>query len=66
MGTRGLDVYKKSLVEKGEINSASIGYSHLHNQFIDELAKKGIVGGIAILSILLFLYTYSTERQLDS
>lgn len=67
-GTRGLDVYKKSLVEKGEINSASIGYSHLHNQFIDELAKKGIVGGIAILSIFivpLYLFYRKAVGQLN-
>ena len=52
-GSRGLDAYKQSLATKGEINSASIGYTHLHNQFIDELAKKGIVGGIAILSVFI-------------
>ena len=28
-------------------------YSHLHNQFIDELAKKGIFGGVAIFGIFL-------------
>ncbi|OOF67558.1 O-antigen ligase family protein [Rodentibacter caecimuris] len=48
-----LDNYKKELVEKGIIDKASIRYSHLHNQFIDELAKKGILGGIAILGIFI-------------
>ena len=67
-GSRGLDAYKQSLATKGEINSASIGYSHLHNQFIDELAKKGIVGGIVILSVFivpLYLFYRKAVGQLN-
>ena len=48
-----LDYYKKDLADKDVVTKASISFSHLHNQFIDELAKKGILGGIAILSIFI-------------
>ena len=48
-----LDYYKKDLADKDVVTKTSISFSHLHNQFIDELAKKGILGGIAILSIFI-------------
>lgn len=48
-----LDSYKKDLSDKNIVTKASISFSHLHNQFIDELAKKGILGGIAILGIFI-------------
>ena len=50
---KALDEYKKSLADKGIVSREFTVYSHLHNQFIDELAKKGILGGGAILSIFL-------------
>ena len=52
-GLKELDYYKKNLADKDIVTKASISFSHLHNQFIDELAKKGILGGIAILSIFI-------------
>ena len=52
-GLKELDYYKKNLADKDVVTKASISFSHLHNQFIDELAKKGILGGIAILSIFI-------------
>ena len=50
---KALDEYKKSLADKGIVSREFTVYSHLHNQFIDELAKKGILGGGAILGIFL-------------
>ena len=50
---KALDEYKKSLADKGVVSREFTVYSHLHNQFIDELAKKGILGGVAILGIFL-------------
>lgn len=50
---RELDEYKKSLADKGIVSREFTVYSHLHNQFIDELAKKGIFGGVVILGIFL-------------
>lgn len=63
-----LDYYKKDLADKDVVTKASISFSHLHNQFIDELAKKGIVGGIAILSIFiipLYLFYRNAVGQLN-
>ena len=50
---RELDEYKKILADKGIVSREFTVYSHLHNQFIDELAKKGIFGGVAILGIFI-------------
>lgn len=50
---KALDEYKKNLADKGIVSREFTVYSHLHNQFIDELAKKGILGGVAILGIFL-------------
>ena len=50
---KALDEYKKSLADKGVVSREFTVYSHLHNQFIDELAKKGILGGAAILGVFL-------------
>ena len=50
---KALDEYKKSLADKGIVSREFTVYSHLHNQFIDELAKKGLLGGVAILGIFL-------------
>lgn len=59
-----LDNYKMSLAEKGLVPHEFIVYSHLHNQFIDELAKKGILGGVAILGIFFLpLYIFYTKQK---
>ena len=67
-GLKELDYYKKNLADKDIVTKASISFSHLHNQFIDELAKKGIVGGIAILSMFvtpLYLFYRNAVGQLN-
>ena len=59
-----LDSYKKDLSDKNIVTKASISFSHLHNQFIDELVKKGIVGGVAILGIFFLpLYIFYTKQK---
>lgn len=60
-----LNSYKENLVKLGIINKASIPFSHLHNQFIDDLTKKGILGGIGILGIFIvpFIYFYRENRK---
>ena len=59
-----LDSYKKDLSDKNIVTKASISFSHLHNQFIDELVKKGIVGGVAILGVFFLpLYIFYTKQK---
>ena len=63
-GLKELDYYKKDLSDKNIVTKASISFSHLHNQFIDELVKKGIVGGVAILGIFFLpLYVFYTKQK---
>lgn len=48
------------------MTKASISFSHLHNQFIDELVKKGIVGGVAILGIFFLpLYIFIPSKKIS-
>ena len=59
-----LDNYKMSLVEKGIVSQEFIVYSHLHNQFIDEVAKKGILGGLAIRGVFFMsLYVFYKKKN---
>ena len=59
-----LDYYKKDLADKDVVTKASISFSHLHNQFIDESVKKGIVGGVAILGVFFLpLYVFYTKQK---
>lgn len=59
-----LDYYKKDLSDKNIVTKASISFSHLHNQFIDESVKKGIVGGVAILGVFFLpLYVFYTKQK---
>lgn len=61
---KALDEYKKNLADKGIVSREFTVYSHLHNQFIDELAKKGILGGVAILGIFLVpLYSFYRKQK---
>lgn len=60
-----LNSYKENLANLGIISKASIPFSHLHNQFIDDLVKKGILGGVGILGIFIipFIYFYRENRK---
>lgn len=54
-----LESYKLELVQNGIVSHQFTIFSHFHNQFIDDLAKKGIFGGLAILGIFLIpLYSF--------
>lgn len=55
-GKYGIDEYLKAKLAKGEITKNIYQvqkYSHAHNQFLQELMTKGLLGLIAFLGILL-------------
>ncbi|OOF56600.1 O-antigen ligase family protein [Rodentibacter myodis] len=56
--------YKEELAQEGIVGKTSILYVHLHNQFIDDLAKKGVLGGFAILGIFIIpLYIFYKKQK---
>ncbi|MCV2401624.1 O-antigen ligase family protein [Marinomonas sp. C2222] len=43
---------KKQLASEGKISDYSVGFSHAHNEYLDALSKRGIIG----LAFLMLLY----------
>ena len=58
-----LENYKKELAEKGVVSPEFIQYTHFHNQFIDDTAKKGLLGGISLLGVFLIPLYFFYKKQ---
>ena len=58
-----LENYKKELAEKGVVSPEFIQYTHFHNQFIDDAAKKGLLGGISLLGVFLIPLYFFYKKQ---
>lgn len=53
-GNHGIRVSQKEQLGRGEISQFIYDFNyHAHNQFLDEMAKRGIIGLVAFLLILL-------------
>ena len=50
--------------EKGQTNDFVVRY-HLHNDFLENFAELGIVGGILFLSIFLFAFLFTLKIMLN-
>ncbi|MEE3609263.1 O-antigen ligase family protein [Avibacterium paragallinarum] len=61
-GNEGLKSKKEKLAENGIISKHSAEFYHNHNQFIDETAKRGIIGLIGLLTIFLIPLSYFGSR----
>lgn len=53
VGPSGYDVVEQKLIEQGQVHPGIAPFRHLHNQYIDAMAKGGIVGLAAYLYLLL-------------
>lgn len=63
-GKEGYEQGMQELAERKEIDSRAATFGHSHNDFIDRLAKHGIVGALAlILLYLLPLRAFASARQ---
>ncbi len=51
-GTEGVTKEKKRQFEQGVISEYSAQFNHAHNQFLDDLSKRGIFGLLALLAVL--------------
>lgn len=52
IGQKEVIPFKMRLAEQGIITQTAASFGHQHNQFLDDLSKRGIVGLFALLGIL--------------
>ncbi len=53
-GEQAFYTFQAEIVEEKALNPMILEYNHLHNQYIEELAKRGIIGFVALL-LLFFI-----------
>lgn len=59
-GAKGMVEYRKELVNQGILNEANMWFTHAHNQYLDALSKRGIIGFISLLGIFFYpLYFFA-------
>lgn len=67
-GIQGVSEKRKLQYEQGLISEYASQFNHAHNQFFDDLSKRGILGLIALLGIFLvplrFFMTYINSENL--
>lgn len=51
LGGEGYDIFEAELIEQGEVAHQISRWRHLHNQYIDTMAKQGLVGLLALLIV---------------
>lgn len=52
-GTNGYVEQMQALADKGVINKRAARYGHAHNEFMDSLAKRGLLGLVVLLVVYL-------------
>ncbi|MGL5089969.1 MAG: O-antigen ligase family protein [Aeromonas sobria] len=67
-GNNGLQQAHAAQLAAGEISDFLYNFNfHAHNQFLDEMAKRGVIGLLVLLSMYLYpLYLYYKHREDDS
>src|SRR5690606_13092036 len=50
-GQLGLRDYKADLIEEGKVAKVVQRYDHLHNEYIDTAARRGLIGLLALLAV---------------
>lgn len=53
MGTNGFRVFRDTLIDAGKVDPLLADYGHLHNEYIDTAAKRGLIGLLALLALYL-------------
>ena len=51
-GEEDFYAFQKGAVDKNSLNPLILNFNHLHNQYIEELAKRGLIGFLAFLVLL--------------
>lgn len=61
-GKQGLIDYKEQLVRQGLASPFVAGHTHLHNEYLDALVKRGIPGLLAVLLLYLAPFLLFLQR----
>ncbi|MDD0823421.1 O-antigen ligase [Mannheimia sp. AT1] len=61
-GSRGYEKFKKKQVESNQMAKTTLGYNSLHNQYLESFVKRGILGFIALLAILITPFLIFIKR----
>ena len=64
-GVQGVSEKRKQQFEQGLISQFASGFNHAHNQYLDDLSKRGIVGLLALIGVF-FVPFYLFWRNLKS
>ena len=64
-GVQGVSEKRKQQFEQGLISQFASGFNHAHNQYFDDLSKRGIVGLLALIGVF-FVPFYLFWRNLKS
>lgn len=66
-GTQGAPQKRHQLAEQGVISQYAGQFTHAHNQYLDDLSKRGIVGLVAFLAIFVIpLRRFMSSLKSDS
>ncbi len=52
-GEAGFYEFQANMVEQMNLNPMILDFKHLHNQYIEELAKRGVIGLVALLLVFI-------------
>ena len=55
--------FQANIVIEKELNPLILRYNHLHNQYVEELAKRGIVGLFALLLLFVLPFKLFIKKQ---
>ncbi|OOF69705.1 O-antigen ligase family protein [Rodentibacter caecimuris] len=62
-GTQGAEAQRKEHAKSKIISNMAGNFNHAHNQYLDDLSKRGLLGLIALL-VILFIPLYSFKQHL--
>ncbi len=63
VGDTGQFVIKRNMVENGKLSQEASKFVHFHNQWINDLAKYGILGLVLTISFITIPIFYSSNRK---
>ena len=65
-GQQGLRDYKAELIKSGDIAKIAGSFDHLHNEYIDTAARRGLIGLLALLAVYLVPFRLFSARASDA
>lgn len=69
-GDRGWEMVRDDSISRGVLSTFSSGFSHVHNEYLNNLIKKGILGlalylGLYLVPMMIFFRPYINHHDLN-